>query len=64
MAENTITDHLGTQQSTLSPSEPVFDHGNGWVKYSFVRPTEDPQIVVEEVFWQEAEPLMQPPAEA
>ncbi|WP_234443143.1 hypothetical protein [Streptomyces cellulosae] len=42
----------------------VFDNGNGWLKYSFVRRTEDPQIVVEEVFWQEAEPLTPPPAEA
>jgi hypothetical protein len=40
-----------------------FDNGNGWLKYSFVRRTEDPQIVVEEVFWQEAEPLTPPPAE-
>lgn len=41
----------------------LFDNGNGWLKYSFVRRTEDPQIVVEEVFWQEAEPLTPPPAE-
>ncbi|WP_406331117.1 hypothetical protein [Streptomyces sp. NBC_00203] len=40
-----------------------FDNGNGWLKYSFVRRIEDPQIVVEEVFWQEAEPLTPPPAE-
>ncbi|MEV8544963.1 hypothetical protein [Streptomyces sp. NPDC051572] len=40
-----------------------FDRGNGWLKYTFVRRTEDPQIVVEEVFWQEPEPVALPPAE-
>ena len=34
-----------------------FDDGHGWLKYSFVRRTEDPQIVVEEIFWQEADPI-------
>ncbi|GHF64437.1 hypothetical protein GCM10010218_52490 [Streptomyces mashuensis] len=29
-----------------------FDHGHGWLKYTFVRRTEDPQIIVEEIFWQ------------
>ncbi|GAA3059173.1 hypothetical protein GCM10020000_47620 [Streptomyces olivoverticillatus] len=29
-----------------------FDNGHGWLKYTFVRRTEDPQIVVEEIFWQ------------
>ncbi|MFF4408070.1 hypothetical protein ACFY2W_03160 [Streptomyces sp. NPDC001262] len=29
-----------------------FDNGHGWLKYAFVRRTEDPQIVVEEIFWQ------------
>ena len=29
-----------------------FDNGKGWLKYTFVRRTEDPQIVVEEIFWQ------------
>lgn len=29
-----------------------FDNGHGWLRYTFVRRTEDPQIVVEEVFWQ------------
>ena len=38
-----------------------FDYGNGWLKYTFVRRTEDPQIVIEEVFWQEAKPLGSPP---
>ena len=27
------------------------DNGNGWLKYTFVRRTVDPQIVVEEIFW-------------
>ncbi|GAB3173661.1 hypothetical protein [Streptomyces incanus] len=30
----------------------LFDHGHGWLHYTFVRRTEDPQIIVEEVFWQ------------
>ncbi|MET9391650.1 hypothetical protein ABZY20_14745 [Streptomyces sp. NPDC006624] len=30
----------------------LFDGGHGWMTYTFVRRTEDPQIVVEEVFWQ------------
>lgn len=29
-----------------------FDNGHGWLTYTFVRRTEDPQIVVEEIFWQ------------
>ncbi len=29
-----------------------FDYGHGWLRYTFVSPTEDPQIIVEEVFWQ------------
>ncbi|MGW7553250.1 hypothetical protein [Streptomyces rimosus] len=29
-----------------------FDNGHGWLKYTFVRRTDDPQIVVEEIFWQ------------
>ncbi|MEU1690902.1 hypothetical protein [Streptomyces hirsutus] len=29
-----------------------FDHGHGWLRYTFVPRTEDPQIIVEEVFWQ------------
>jgi hypothetical protein len=41
-----------------------FDHGNGWLKYTFVRRTENPQIVIEEVFWQIYEPSTEPPAEA
>nr|WP_107906170.1 hypothetical protein [Streptomyces chartreusis] len=40
-----------------------FDDGNGWLKYGFVRRTEDPQIVVEEVFWQEGDPLTGTPVE-
>ncbi|MDF3142893.1 MULTISPECIES: hypothetical protein [unclassified Streptomyces] len=31
-----------------------FDEGIGWLKYVFVPRTEDPQIVVEEIFWQGA----------
>ncbi|MBR8642364.1 hypothetical protein KEF29_31175 [Streptomyces tuirus] len=30
----------------------LFDNGHGWMTYTFIRRTEDPQIVVEEVFWQ------------
>ncbi|MDT0613891.1 hypothetical protein [Streptomyces lancefieldiae] len=29
-----------------------FDHGHGWLIYTFVRRVEDPQLVVEEIFWQ------------
>ncbi|MBB6415128.1 hypothetical protein ACIBQ5_11875 [Streptomyces massasporeus] len=29
-----------------------FDNHRGWLKYTFVQRTEDPQIVVEEIFWQ------------
>ncbi|MGW1623380.1 hypothetical protein [Streptomyces sp. NPDC002172] len=41
----------------------LFDNGSGWLKYTFVRRTEDPQIVVEELFWQEGNPLTGLPAE-
>ncbi|GAA1896884.1 hypothetical protein GCM10009716_03650 [Streptomyces sodiiphilus] len=30
----------------------LFDHGHGWLRYTFIPRTEDPQIVVEEIFWQ------------
>lgn len=30
----------------------LFDNGHGWMTYTFIRRTEDPQIVVEEIFWQ------------
>ncbi|MEU6735392.1 hypothetical protein [Streptomyces physcomitrii] len=30
----------------------LFDGGHGWLIYTFVRRTEDPQIIVEEIFWQ------------
>lgn len=29
-----------------------FDHHRGWMIYTFVPRTEDPQIIVEEIFWQ------------
>ncbi|GHI06690.1 hypothetical protein AQI88_30465 [Streptomyces cellostaticus] len=40
-----------------------FDYGNGWLKYVFVRRTEDPQITVEELFWLGTEPPTESPAE-
>lgn len=40
-----------------------FDDGNGWLKYTFVPRAEDPQIIVEQVFWQGAEPAKEPPEE-
>ncbi|WP_406437428.1 hypothetical protein OHB00_23955 [Streptomyces sp. NBC_00631] len=41
-----------------------FDHGNGWLKYTFTRRTQDPQILIEEVFWAEFKPPPPPsPAE-
>lgn len=30
----------------------LFDSGHGWMIYSFIRRTEDPQIIAEELFWQ------------
>ncbi|MEV2193911.1 hypothetical protein AB0I02_23440 [Streptomyces phaeochromogenes] len=30
----------------------LFDHANGWLTYTFMPRTEDPQIIVEQVFWQ------------
>ncbi|MFF6876707.1 hypothetical protein ACFY9S_15485 [Streptomyces sp. NPDC012474] len=30
----------------------LFDNGHGWMTYTFIRRVDDPQIVVEEVFWQ------------
>ncbi|MEU6507644.1 hypothetical protein [Streptomyces sp. NPDC046942] len=33
-----------------------FDHGSGWLTYSFVPRVEDPQITVEQLFWLEYEP--------
>ncbi|WP_329218676.1 hypothetical protein OG352_20100 [Streptomyces sp. NBC_01485] len=42
----------------------LFDNSNGWLKYTFVRRTDGPQIVIEELFWQEADPVTGFPAEA
>jgi hypothetical protein len=39
-----------------------FDDGNGWLKYTFAPRVEDPQIIVEQVFWQGAELPKTPPA--
>ncbi|OIK05591.1 hypothetical protein [Streptomyces monashensis] len=36
-----------------------FDDGYGWLKYTFVRRTEDPQITVEQLFWLEYEPAVE-----
>ncbi|MCC3778142.1 hypothetical protein [Streptomyces sp. UNOB3_S3] len=30
----------------------AFDGGRGWARFVFVRRTADPQIVIEELFWQ------------
>ncbi|MFF5013925.1 hypothetical protein [Streptomyces sp. NPDC001165] len=40
-----------------------FDDGNGWLTYTFVPRAEDPQIIVEQIFWLEYEPPTEPPAE-
>ena len=63
----------GTQVMPIRSSEPkgpralFFDNDNGWLKYTFVHRTEDPQIVVEELFWLGVEPPTDlpedPPAE-
>ncbi|MFD4763517.1 hypothetical protein ACFWOJ_33130 [Streptomyces sp. NPDC058439] len=29
-----------------------YDNGHGWMIYTFVRRAEDPQVIVEEIFWQ------------
>ncbi|MEV5011021.1 MULTISPECIES: hypothetical protein [unclassified Streptomyces] len=41
-------------QSTRPGGEHViyFDHGRGWLRYHFTRRTTDPQIVIDECFWQ------------
>jgi hypothetical protein len=41
-------------QSTRPSGEHVlyFDHGRGWLRYHFVPRTTDPQIVIDECFWQ------------
>ena len=40
-----------------------FDHGSGWLTYSFIPRAEDPQLIVEQLFWQEPEPPTAAPAE-
>jgi hypothetical protein len=30
----------------------LFDGGHGWMIYTFIRRVEDPQIILEELFWQ------------
>ncbi|MEU9570255.1 hypothetical protein AB0D62_10240 [Streptomyces massasporeus] len=48
----------GMQVRPLESSRPKgprilhFDNGHGWMTYTFIPRVEDPQIVVEEVFWQ------------
>ena len=41
-------------QSTRPGGQHVlyFDHGRGWLRYQFTRRGADPQIVIEECFWQ------------
>ncbi|HEY9439783.1 MAG TPA: hypothetical protein VIS29_14280 [Streptomyces sp.] len=41
-------------QSTRPGGEHViyFGHGRGWLRYHFSRRTTDPQIVIDECFWQ------------
>ncbi|WP_317985737.1 hypothetical protein [Streptomyces sp. 5-10] len=41
-------------QSTRPGGQHVlyFDHGRGWLRYQFTRRTTDPQLVIEECFWQ------------
>lgn len=40
-----------------------FDDGDGWLTYTFVPRSEDPQILVFEIFWQGTDPPAPPPAE-
>ncbi|MGW3570814.1 hypothetical protein ACWDSL_44275 [Streptomyces sp. NPDC000941] len=41
-------------QSTRPSGEHVlyFDHGRGWLRYHFAPRTTDPQIVIDECYWQ------------
>ncbi|WP_338696956.1 hypothetical protein V2W30_15185 [Streptomyces sp. Q6] len=41
-------------QSTRPGGQHVlyFDHGRGWLRYQFTQRTADPQIVIQECFWQ------------
>ncbi|MGP2436737.1 hypothetical protein [Streptomyces sp. JW3] len=49
---------VGMRVSPVRSSDPkgarIFfsDDGHGWFIYAFVRRVEDPQLVVEEIFWQ------------
>ncbi|MFE0043204.1 hypothetical protein [Streptomyces albireticuli] len=51
-----LTDDMRVEPARSSdPKGPrilYFDNGHGWLRYTFVRRTDDPQIVVEEIFWQ------------
>ncbi|MFE6624160.1 hypothetical protein [Streptomyces sp. NPDC057740] len=59
----------GMQVMPVRSSQPngaralFFDDGDGWLKYTFVPRGEDPQIIVEQVFWQGSDPAKEPPAE-
>ncbi len=46
--------HLEPARSSRPKAHHVlyFHHGRGWLRFTFVRRVEDPQIVVEEIFWQ------------
>ncbi|GAA3374608.1 hypothetical protein GCM10020367_39140 [Streptomyces sannanensis] len=46
--------HLEPARSTRPRGPHIlnFDHGRGWLRFVSVRRVEDPQIVVEELFWQ------------
>ncbi|MFJ7205892.1 hypothetical protein ACIQWR_20440 [Streptomyces sp. NPDC098789] len=54
-------DHLDTTKVSIEPvrsTDPrgahvlYFDRGHGWLRYTFVHRSADPQIVVEQLFWQ------------
>ncbi|MCX5195790.1 hypothetical protein OOK31_18140 [Streptomyces sp. NBC_00249] len=54
-------DHLDTAKVSIEPARSTdprgahilyFDHGHGWLRYTFTRRTADPQIVIERIFWQ------------
>ncbi|MFG3022070.1 hypothetical protein ACGFZQ_26560 [Streptomyces sp. NPDC048254] len=59
----------GMQVTPVRSSDPkgpralFFDDENGWLMYSFAPRIEDPQIIVEQVFWLGVQPSTAPPAE-
>ncbi|MGW1768836.1 hypothetical protein ACWCQL_32940 [Streptomyces sp. NPDC002073] len=54
-------DRLETGKVSIEPARSTaprgahilyFDRGHGWLRYTFVHRTTDPQIAIEQLFWQ------------